>query len=152
MALYNPDPERTLFIDKVFAFLASGTPGAGGLLLACVTGVPQARPTLSTGTNGGYANTVVSSLSGGGVPGDTHALFINNITLTGSTPAWIAVASEPAAGTGATIGTHGLIGEVGGGLAVPPGYMMGVTYLSGAGTTPLYGFGTIWDEYPADLG
>ena len=86
------------------------------------------------------------------MPGDTHALFINNITLTGSTPAWIAVASEPAAGTGATIGTHGLIGEVGGGLAVPPGYMMGVTYLSGAGTTPLYGFGTIWDEYPADLG
>lgn len=148
MALYNPaESGRRYYIDKLFSFLASGTPGVGGLLLACVTSVAQARPTLSTGANGGYAGTVISALNGSGAPGDTQAAFVTNITLTGAQPAWVPVASEPAATVAATIGTHGLIGEVGGGMEIRPGSMLGLAYLSAAGTTPLFGFGAIWDEY-----
>ena len=152
MALYNPDTSgKAYYVDQAFEFLASGTPGAGGALLACVTDIAQARPTLSTGSNGGYAGTVISSLSGRGSPGNTQAVFINAITLTGSQPAWFVVQAEPAAGVGATIATHALVGDLKGGVLVPSGGMLGLTYLSGAGTAPLYGFGVIWNEMDADV-
>lgn len=147
MALYNPAADRVLKVKQLTEFLASGTPGAGGALLACVTGVAQARPTLSTGANGGYAGTVISALNSRGVPGDTQALLINAITLTGPQPAWFVAGAEPAAGTGATIGTHGLVADVESWeIEIYPGHMLGITYLSGAGTTPLYGFGVTWKE------
>lgn len=147
MALYNPTSDRVYKVKAVHSFLASGTPGAGGAILVCVTAVAQARPTLSTGPNGGYANTVISHLGGRGAPGDTQGVFINAITLTGPQPAWVAIAAEPAAGTGATIGTHGIAADVQAfNLGVLGGHMMGITYLSGAGSTPLYGFGVTWEE------
>lgn len=147
MALYNPTADRVYKVKALHEFLASGTPGAGGELLACVTAVAQARPTLSTGDNGGYAGTVVSHLGGRGKPGDSQAVFINAITLTGPQPAWLVAGAEPAAGTGATIGTHGLVAVVDDWeMTILPGNMLGITYLSGAGTTPLYGFGVTWAE------
>lgn len=151
MALYNPQDSRRVYkIDSLHEFLASGTPGAGGVLLACVSAIAQARPTLSTGANGGYAGTVISALNGRGAPGATQAVFINAITLTGPQPAWVAVGAEPAAGTGATIATHGLVAVVRDwGIEVPAGHMLGVTYLSGAGTTPLYGFGVTFEDMDA---
>ena len=41
--------------------------------------------------------------------------------------------------------------EIRGGIAVPPGYAMGLAILSGAGTTPLYGVGGRWGEMESDL-
>ena len=147
MALWNSSVDRVLKPKSVHSFLASGTPGAGGALLACVTSVQQVRPTLSTGDNGGYAGVVVSNLGSRGSPGDTQAAFLNAITLTGKQPAWIVVGAESEAGTGATIASHALVADVSGlDLEVLPGHMLGITYLSGAGTTPLYGFGVTWDE------
>lgn len=148
MALWNPDNSgRRYKTVSLHEFLASGTPGAGGALLACVSPLPQARPTPSTGDNGGYAGTIVSALNGSGKPGDTSGMFINAITLTGPQPAWLVAGAEPEAGTGATIATHGLQVDVRHlELEVLPGHMLGITYLSGAGTTPLYGFGITWKE------
>ena len=147
MALYNPTSRRVYTPRKLYAFLGSGTPGAGGALLACVTAVTQARPTLSTGDNGGYAGTVISQIGGLGKPGNTQAAFVTAITLTGPQPAWLVAGGEDAAGTGATIATHAALFDVSDfGIEVPPGHMMGLTYLSAAGTTPLFGFGVIWDE------
>jgi len=147
MALYNPTSDRAYKIHSVHSFLASGTPGAGGALLVCVTAIAQARPTLSTGANSGYAGTVISNLGGRGAPGDTQAVFLNAITLTGGQPAWIVAAGEPEAGTGATIATHAQVGLLSAfGIRILPGHMLGITYLSGAGTSPLYGFGVTYEE------
>jgi hypothetical protein len=41
--------------------------------------------------------------------------------------------------------------EVRGGLLVPPGYALGFSILSGAGTTPLYMVGARWQELEIDL-
>lgn len=149
MALWNgePDDGKTYVVDTAFAFLASGTPGAGGALLACVTASRQAiNPTA-------YANTVVGSLSGGRAAGasasgagGTRAVFANAITLAGTTPPWVVLEAESAAGTGATIATHAVVAKVEGRIKLPPGWMLGLSYLSGAGTTPLFGFGVTWYE------
>ena len=151
MALYNPTSDRVYKVKRLSEFLASGTPAAGGALLACVTAVPQARPTLSTGDNGGYAGTVISQLGGRGKPGDTQAVFINAITLTGPQPAWFVAGAEPTTPATAAIATHALDVDVSDrDIEVLPGHMLGVTYLSGAGTAPLYGFGVIWKEEDMD--
>lgn len=149
MALWNGEEDGGPFyvIDTIFSFLASGTPGAGGALLACVTTNRQAiNPTA-------YASTVVGSLAGGPAAGAsasgagrTKGVFANAITLAGSTPPWIVAEAEPAAGTGATIATHALVAKIDGRMKVPPGGMLGLTYLSGAGTTPLYGYGVTWTQ------
>lgn len=146
MALWNGenDAGRAYLVERVYSFLASGTPGAGGALLACVTKEKQTAPTLSTGANGGYANTEIGGLSGKAA-GASKAVFVTAITAL-SEPAWLVAAAEPAAGTGATIATHALVADLEGGVIVPPGYMLGLTYLSGAGSTPLYGLGVIWSE------
>lgn len=150
IALYNASTDKILAIQKLFSFLASGTPAAGGILLACVTKVSQSRPTLSTGDNGGYAGVVQSSLSGYG--GQGNGIFINNQTLTGEQPAWFPAAVEPTSPATASIGAHACVGDFDGLIAVPPGYMLGLTMLSGSGTSPLYGFGAIWDELALPVG
>lgn len=150
MALYQPDKGRILKISGLHYFVASGTPGVGAALLACVTTVTQARPTLSTGINGGYANTIISSLKSGGQPGDTKALFINAITLTGPQPAWVPAGGNSAGTATATIASHAAAFDVNYlGFEIGEGHMLGVTLLSGAGTTPLYGFGVTFEEWDA---
>lgn len=152
MALWNGSSKRTLFIDKLGYFLASGTPTAGSALVCCVTTVAQARPTLSTGANGGYAGTVISGL-GGQSGGNSEAAFVTNITITGAQPAWGIVAANPG-GVGlaaATFPQHVAFNDhIAGGIAVPPGGMLGLAVLSGTGTTPLFGFEVEWDEYISD--
>jgi hypothetical protein len=151
MALYLPEDAkgRRLRIKGVDYFLASGTPTASSGLMVCVTAIQQARPTLSTGDNSGYAGTVISELGGGGKPGNTKALFINAITLTGPQPAWTLVGANPS-GVGlasATLIGHGGAFDVSNrGFKVRPGHMLGVTVLSGTGTTPLFGFGVAFDD------
>lgn len=152
MALWNAevDGKTAYFIDTVYAVVASGTPDQQGALLACVTAVAQARPTLSTGDGGGYAGVDMSSLSGKGA-GSTKGVFINAITATGQTPAWFVAANAPGGSTGATIASAVLVGKLDGGVMVPPGYMLGLTVLAGAGSTPLYSLGVIWDEYEVEI-
>ena len=149
MALYNPEKGHKLVVKGLDYFLASGTAAAGSGLVACITAVAQARPTLSTGDNGGYANTVMSELAGGGKPGSTKGLFINAITLTGPQPAWAVVGGNP---SGVGLASAVFPGHVGSfdviryGFEVKEGHMLGVSVLSGAGTSPLFGFGVLFDD------
>lgn len=150
MALWNGDPKKTLFLDTAYAFLASGTPDVGGALIGCVTTIAQARPTLSSGSNGGYAGTVISGLSGQKA-GKTNAAFCTNITITGDQPSWFVIDGKPQVSATAKIAAASFQGYFLGGIAVPPGYMFGMAVLAGAGTTPLYGFGVQFDDYESDL-
>ena len=143
---------RNLKVKSVRYFLASGTPTASSGLVICRTAVPQARPTLSTGDNGGYAGTIVSSLSDGGKPGDTKALFINAITLTGPQPAWVFVGGNTA-GEGlasATLAAHQGVFDVRDyDIELGYGHMLGLAVLSGTGTSPLFGFGVTLEDWDA---
>ena len=152
MALWNPEKSRKLKVKRLHYFLASGTPTAGSALVACVTPVSQARPTLSTGANGGYASTVVSSLSGGGAPGDTKAVFINAITATGPQPAWAVVGGNTAGeGLAAAVfpGHLGAFDVSDYDFVIGEGKMLGLAILSGTGTTPLFGFGVTFEDEDA---
>ena len=57
-----------------------------------------------------------------------------------------AVAGAPEQVTTAKIAAAVYHGEVQGGACVPPGFGFGLVVLAGAGTTPLFGFGVVWDE------
>lgn len=146
MALWNGESDggKSYFIESVFAFLASGTPDVGGALLACVTLDKQAaNPTA-------YAGTVISGLSGK-QGGASKARFVNNITAVGGTPAWQLLDRQPAIPATAKIAAGAFLADVQGSIVLPPGYMLGLTVLAGAGTTPLFGFGASWLEVEADL-
>lgn len=138
---------RSYFIDTAYAFLASGTNGAGGALLGAVTIGSQAAA--NSGANpAAYSSTVVTSLSG--KTGGTKAVLANAWTIVGGTPAWQVLAGS-AAPAAATIGANVLLANVDGGIVVPPGFGLALTVLSGTGTTALYGVGVTWDELEADL-
>jgi hypothetical protein len=151
MALWNGEPDggKSYFIDKVYAFLASGTPDVGGALLACVTKERQTAPTLSTGDNGGYAGTKIGGLSGK-LPGASKAVFINAITAL-SAPVWFVADSKPQVTATAKVAAAAFEGNLEGGVVIPPGFMLGLAVLAGAGTNPLFGLGVTWDEIQADL-
>jgi hypothetical protein len=146
MMLWNGEADggKTYFIDQLYAFLASGTPDVGGALLACVTLGKQAINPAA------YANTVISGLSGK-LGASSKAVFANAITAVGGTPAWMVVDCSPMGTATAKIAANAFLAEINGGIAVPPGYGLGLTMLAGAGTTPLFGFGATWDEVQADL-
>lgn len=147
--LYNGEPAggRSYFIDTVYAFNASGTPAAGAALLGGVTLASQAAAN-SGASPAAYSGTVVTSLSG--KSGGTKAVLANAWTIVGGTPAWQVLAKSEAAAA-ATIASNTLLGHVDGGIVLPPGFGLALTVLSGAGTTPLYGFGVTWDEIEADI-
>lgn len=146
MLLYNPEPDggKSYAIDQAYAFLASGTPDVGGALLGCISQEKCTAPTKSTGQNGSYANVVISGLAGKS-GGASRGLFATAQTLL-STPAWFPVDSKPQATATAKIAAAVYHGEVQGGACVPPGFGFGLVVLAGAGTTPLFGFGVVWDE------
>jgi hypothetical protein len=147
--LYNGESEggKSFFIDTLFAFLASGTNGAGAALLAAVTLSSQSK-TNSGANPAAYSGAVISNLSG--KANGSKAVLANAWTISGDQPAWLTVAKSEAAAA-ATIAAQVLHAEIGGGLIVPPGYGLAITVLSGVGTTALYGVGATWDEIQAEL-
>ena len=154
MALYNNEPPggKSLFLDRAWAVFISGTSALGAVLLVGVTADQQVKPTLSTGANGGYASTVISSLNGKGAPGGTHAALLNAITATGSQFAWFPVATWQGTNATTTIANQNLYSDdLKGGILVPPQYMAGIVVVEAAGTSPLWSYGFSWSEYQADL-
>jgi len=136
--LFNDEPDggRDYYIDRIGCWGLSGTPGLGMSLLACVT---LKRQAIGPAT---YASSIMTSLSGG--PLDTKAVFDQATTITGGTPAWINVASRSQV-SAAEVG-EGLVAEVDGAFMVKPGHGLGMTVLSLAGSTPLYGVSVVWVE------
>ena len=146
MGLYNDSDDQQLVIDEVGYHLGSGTPTAGSALVVCNAGGIQTRPTMSTGSNGGYAGSQIGNLGTGKVGGGP-AIFATALTLlaTGDgNPAWHIVAANPQALAAATFPAHVGRGKIDGGIIIPPRGVLGMAILSGTGTTPLFGFQVIF--------
>jgi hypothetical protein len=121
----------------------SGTAAAGASLLAAVSNGKLATPvsTMATGYGVGPASGLTKHKSA--------ALFGAAVTMPANT-VWDVLAANAQAAA-ANVGQGDGPYEVRGGIAIPPGYALGLSVLSGAGTTPLYGIGLRWAELEVDL-
>lgn len=136
-ALYNANPDKSLFIEKVTAHQASGTAGLGGSLLVCKSGGPQSSPPTTNGTG------VVIDRAGGG-SGNTLCKFKDAVTLT-SAGAWLTVATGKYIAE-VNIG-FAMIADLDGLIEIPPLYCLGMTVLAPTGTNAKFTFGVVWSEW-----
>ena len=141
-AVWNGEPDggASYLILQASAFLASGTAGVGGSLIAAVSLIRHAAQTA-------YANSILQSLSGGNK--DTKAVLANAVTIAGTQPPWIQIAAADWAAS-TTIGV-GLVAPVKGLFLVQPGGLFCLDVLSGVGTTALYGVSVVWAEVEVDV-
>ena len=142
-ALWNPDPNNSLIVDTVDFFLLSGTAVWGGAILGIVCPVTATLPGAATGST-------IMNVSGGG--GQSKAIFASAYTT--PTPVaqnqWfvLPMTSQPAgiAGVGGCFSS-----AVRGSIIVPPNKILGLNFLAGVGTSPLYIPGVTYTEAQIDL-
>lgn len=136
--LYNGEADggRDYYILQVAAHSVSGTLGLGMGLLGCVSLARQT--TVPTD----YASSIKSSLSGG--PFDSRAIFDQDQTITGGTPAWQLLASRDQV-SAVSVGS-GLVAVVDGMMRVQPGHIAGFSVIAPVGTSALFGVSVIWAE------
>jgi hypothetical protein len=122
--------------------LASGTAAVGATLLAGMSTAAQSSAvTSNTGIvgpkslSGSSARTSLATLGGA-------------VTLAGA-PAWVPIAAvqNPAATTPGS----GVVVDVQGMFVIPPSFALGITVLSGTGTTAKWAVSVIYAEIPAYL-
>lgn len=144
VALFNGEGDggKTYWIDQLSFFLLSGTPAAGASLWACISNGKLATPVaaMATGFGVGPAR---------GMPKTSNARWGTAVTLPAGT-IWRQIGSSLQLAA-ANFGQGDQPFEIKGGLAIPPGYALGLAILSGAGTTPLYAHNAVWAETETDL-
>lgn len=142
-ALTNNDASKSYHFKALGAFPFSGTPGVGGLLLACIFNTPV-QTGLATGV--AVANGSNSAIG-------SKASIKSAVTITGpALPNWFPIAYNPPGSVGAGVaGTVILNGEVNGRVAVQPGQSLGLAVLALAGTTPLFLPIAEWIEQETDM-
>ena len=116
----------------------SGTAAVGGVILFALTNSQISAPTAATG----YATSNASKAAQG-----SKAVWADNQTL-GATPTWGVLTAN---GNPATTTNGGASAMVDGRIIVPPGYGLALHYLSGTGTSPLFGASAVWCELEIDL-
>lgn len=143
IALYNSDTAGnglSLVVDWLNVFLASGTAAAGLSVLATIA-KPAAAPAANVAS---YASGSLSNASR-----TSKAVWATALVMAGA-PVWSALNSSfQPAGANAGQGDNPL--DLGGRLIVPPGFALGLSILSGVGTTPLYGVSAQWAELEIDV-
>jgi hypothetical protein len=142
-ALTNLDLAKSYFFKMLGVFPLSGTPGVGGLLLACVFDTP-AQTGLATGVavaSGSYSATA------------SKASVKSGVTITGpAIPSWFPVAFNPPGAAGAGVAGNVILNsEINGRIALPPGRSLGLAVLALAGTTPLFLPILEWIEQDTDM-
>lgn len=145
LALYNAEPDggRTLFLDRVHFGLGSGTPAAGATLFLAVSNGKIGTPVASMASN--YAVGPASGFT----KHKSAALWGAAVTLPASSVWHSVIGGYQLAAANVGQGDQPYYCE--GGIAVPPGYALAFSILSGAGTTPLYYVGARWAELEVDL-
>ncbi len=148
MGLYNGNAQDSLLMDSFTGpWVGSGTPAAGGVFLGA----------LSTQTSAGTIPTANTSnwssvATGGSVSRRSSAWWNTGVTFIAASTSWFAIncgAQLAAANVGQALAQGQVLFN--GGFIIPPGFNMGFTVLTGAGTSPLYGFSATWGELPVDI-
>lgn len=143
-ALWNDDPVQTYWLEELGMYLTAGTPGVGGILLACLFRAPA-----QTGAN--VAGASVGSCSGSSA--GSRAIVKTSVTITTpAAPIWYSIASNPSPNVTAFASSTFLQHrEIQGRIAIQPGFGLGLAVVAPAGTTPLFApFGT-WTELETDV-
>lgn len=144
--IWNADNTKTLWLEEVGMYLTSGTPGAGGILLAALFQTPA-----QTGSN--VAGATVSSCSKpSGTGASSSAIVKTGITITTpAAPVWYPIASNPSPNVTAFAGSTFLEHRnIAGKICVPPGFGLGLNVVAPAGTTPLFAPFAQWLEFNSD--
>lgn len=152
-ALYNLEASggKTAFLEELGMYLTSGTPGAGGILLACLFQLPAAVSSVNvTGCTISPAGKPVTG--GASVSSGSNMVVKNSITISSPTaPNWFPVASNPSPNVTAFASSTFLEHRnLQGRIAIPPGYAMGLAVVAPAGTTPLFAPFAQWVELATD--
>ena len=137
--LFNANLDKSLYFEELGEYLEAGTPGVGGVLLACLFRTPAQLGVSETGNS-------ITSASGSGA--QSKVIVKPSITITEPTaPNWytladISGANVTAFAASATFAHRDLQGR----LVVPPLWGVGLAVLSPAGTTPLWAPFGMWVE------
>ena len=137
--LFNANADKSLYFEELGEYLEAGTPGVGGVLLACLFRTPAQLGASETGN-------AITSASGSGQA--SKVIVKPSITITEPTaPNWytladISGANVTAFAASATFAHRNLQGR----LVVPPLWGVGLAVLSPAGTTPLWAPFGMWVE------
>lgn len=142
--LWNPDVKKTYFFEEIGMYLTSGTPGVGGVLLACLFRTPAQLGASVTGT-------AIVSCSQGSLT--SKMIVKNGVTITDSAaPVWYFLATNPSPNvTAFAASTYLEHRTLQGRIAVPPGYGLGLSVVAPAGTNPLFAPFATWVELASDL-
>ena len=138
----------TAFIDVVGMYLASGTAGAGGSVLACMVGPKFAPATVPTASaaNVQIMNANPVSTRGSGIVVASGQTLVN-AAVGNWTP--IGAFMSPA---GTILGQTQMDSrDIRGKFCIPPGCGLALAVISPTGTTPLFTPYASWREYQADL-
>lgn len=123
---------ESLVFEELGVYLTSGTPGVGGVLLACLFQTPVQTAAV-TDTGVGIFGTA------GDV--DVSGIVVKSaVTITQpAPPTWYPIASNPSSNVTAFAASTFLEHrDLQGAIVVPPGWGLGLAVVAPAGTTPLF--------------
>jgi len=144
--LWNADGTYTYYFEELGVYLTSGTPGVGGMLLACILQAPAQ-------TGNSVAGASVSRTSRPVASGGGSAMIVkSSVTITTpAAPTWYPIASNPSPNVTAFASSTFLEHRnIQGRISVPPGYGLGLAVVAPAGTTPLFAPFGKWCELDSD--
>lgn len=142
---------KTYYFEELGVFLTSGTPGVGGILLACIAQTPA--PTGSNTTGCSVAPCGKPGNSAASVSEGSKAVVKSSPTAFTSpaAPTWYPIATNDSANVTAFAASKNFENRnLGGAIAVPPGYWLGLAVVAPAGTTPLWAPFGRWLELATD--
>lgn len=130
--------------EELGVYLTSGTPGAGGALLAALVSAPA-----QIGAT--YAGTAIASASGS--TKGSGLIVKTSVTITQpAVPVWYPVAQNPSSNAGAFPGMTFLENRnLQGGLIIPPQSGLALAVLAPLGTLPLFAPFAKWFEAASDF-
>lgn len=136
--IWNANNKLSLIFEELGVYLSAGTPGVGGILLACIFNTPSQDAVAST------AGTSVASAGGpnGGSALGTYSDIIVKSAVTITVPAaptWYPIATNPSPNVTAFAASTFLENRnLGGRIIVPPKMGLALAVVAPAGTTPLF--------------
>jgi hypothetical protein len=145
--LWNGDKKRSYVIVNLYGMILSGTPGTGCTIWTGVFSITTTLPAAATGA-------VVGNGNGGGL--SSKAIFATAYTIatpTGNNQWHMCPGQEAQLSNGTAVASVGGLytADVRGRLVVPPQMGLGIVFLSGVGTTPLFIPGCSWYEAEEDI-